>query len=67
MISGAEAIGDGGAAILSTGTIFAAPQLPQGSAGHQVMAPSMGMLVPPTPSGSAGAPPPVPVRIDVQF
>ncbi|MCG3111119.1 MAG: hypothetical protein MCM46_04770 [Candidatus Manganitrophus sp. SB1] len=67
MISGAEAIGDGGAAILSTGTFFAAPQLPQGSAGHQVMAPSMGMLVPPTPSGSAGAPPPVPVRIDVNF
>lgn len=69
MISGAEAIGDGGAAILSTGTIFAAPQIPQGSAGHQVMAPSMGMLVPPTPSGSAGAPPPstVPVQIDVQF
>lgn len=67
MISGGEAIGDGGAAILTAGTLFAAPQIPQGSAGHQVMAPSMGMLVPPTPSGSAGSPSTVPVRIDVQF
>lgn len=67
MISGAEAIGDGGAAILSTGTLFAAPQVPEGSTSHQAMAPSMGMLIPPTPSGSAGAPSTVPVRIDVQF
>lgn len=67
MISGAEAIGDGGAAILSTGTIFAAPQIPQGSDGHQAMAPSMGILVPPTPGAGAGAPSTVPVRIDVQF
>jgi TolB-like protein len=68
MISGAEAIGDGGTAILSTGTVFAAPQLPQSSAGHQAMAPSIGMLTPPT-SVSAGSPPPstVPVQIDVQF
>jgi len=67
MISGAEAIGDGGSAILSTATVFAAPQVPEGSTGHQVMAPSMGMLVPPATGSGAGAPSTVPVRIDVQF
>ncbi len=63
MISGAEKIGDGGTAILAAGPFFAAPQIPQSTDGHQVMAPSIGMLTPPTPSPSNT----VPVNIRVQF
>lgn len=66
MISGAEAIGDGGTAILSAGTIFAAPSLPEPAPGHQAMSPSIGILTPPA---TPPAPPPatVPVQIQVQF
>ena len=67
MISGAEAVGDSGSALLTTGTLFAAPQLPEPAPGHQAMAPALGVLTPPAAPPGAGAPPTVPVRIQVQF
>lgn len=61
MISGAEAIGDGGSAILSAGTLFAFPQLPEPAPGREAISPGLGVLTP------SGPPSSVPVQIRVQF
>lgn len=76
MISGAEAIGDGGTSILSAGSFLAAPSLPEGPSGRQSLSPGLGMLTPPAhlaPSPGIGVltpptpPPTVPVQVQVQF
>lgn len=65
MISGAEKIGAGGIAIVSTERFLTAPRAPEKTIEHEILAPSIGVLTPGTLAPPAA--PTAPVQIHVQF